>query len=300
MSHRRSVFLVALVGLALSVSTVLAQQPQGQGGRRPGGPGGGGPGGGGPGGGGPLGLLANEQVQKELELLPDQITDFGKLREEMGAKMREQYSGFRDLSDDDRRKKFEEMRPQMEKMQKEMQEKMKAVLLPHQNDRLRELFVQARGVGAVEDADIAAELKLSDDQKKQVADVREKQREKMGALFQNRGEGTNEEERRKQFETLREETAKLTTDILSSEQRDQLEKMKGEKADFDVGQATRGGGPGGRGGPGGQGGPGGGGFRGGRPGGGDRPGGNRPEGNRPGAGDRPTGNNNDGNNNNET
>ena len=284
MSHRRSVFLAAMIGLALSVSTVVAQQPQGQGGqgqggRRPGGFGGG------PGGGGgtisQTSLLANEQVQKELELLPDQIGDFGKLREEMSGKMRERFAGFRDLSEDERRKKGEEMRPEMEKMQKELQDKIKAVLLPHQNERLRELFVQARGARAVEDPEIAAELKISDDQKKQIADVGEKQREKMGALFQNRGEGGgNEEERRKQFDTLREETSKLTLDVLNSEQRDQLEKMKGAKADFDVGQALRGpGGPGGRGGPGG-------GFRGGRPGGGDRPGGDRPQ------GDRPGGNNN--------
>jgi hypothetical protein len=275
MSHRRPVFL-AMLGLALSVSTVLAQQP-GQGGRRPGGPGG--PFGG-PGAGGPLGLLANEQVQKELELLPEQIADFGKLRSEMGTKMQEQFAGinFRDLSEDERRKKGEEMRPVMEKMQKELQDKMKAVLLPHQSERLRELFVQARGIQAVEDPDIAAELKLSDDQKKQIADVREKQREKMGALFQNRGQGGgNDEERRKQFETLREETTKLTSDVLSSEQRDQLEKMKGEKVEFELNQPFRGG-------------PGGGGFR----------GGNRPDGNRPRPGDRPRGDNNGGNNNNDT
>jgi Spy/CpxP family protein refolding chaperone len=233
-----------------------------------------------------MSLLGNEQVQKELELLPDQIADFTKLREESFSKMREQFAGFRDLSEEERRKKGEEMRPQMEKMQKELQDKMKEILLPHQNDRLRELFVQARGTGALDDADIAAELKITDDQKKQIAEVREKQREKFGAMFQNRGEG-NDEDRRKQFETLREESTKLTLDVLSSEQRDQFEKMKGEKADFELNAF-------GRGGPGGPGGPGGG-FRGGRPGGGDRPGGDR--GGRPGGGDRPGGDRPSGNNN---
>jgi hypothetical protein len=278
------VVVLAFFGLAILAGTAGAQQPGQGGGRRPGGFGG--PGGGG-GLGGPLGLLANEQVQKEIELLPEQLADFTKLREEVGTKMREQFAGIRDLSDDERRKKFEEMRPEMEKTQKELAEKMKGILLPHQNDRLRELFVQAAGARALEDDGIAAELKLSDDQRKRITEVREKQREKFGALFQNRGEG-NDEDRRKQFETLREEGTKLTLDVLSSEQRDQFEKMKGEKVDFELNQF------GGRGGPGG-GGPGGG-FRGGRPGQG-RPGegGGRPEGdrsrNRPG-GDRPAGNNN--------
>jgi Spy/CpxP family protein refolding chaperone len=279
MSHRRAVFVSAVFGLAVLVGTAAAQQQGQPGGRRPGSFGGAGNFGG-PGAGGPLSLLANEQVQKELELLPDQVADFTKLRDEMGSKMRERFAGMRELSEEDRRKKFDEMRPEMEKMQKEMQDKMKEVLLPHQNDRLRELFVQARGAGALEDEGIANELKLSDDQKKQIADVRQKQREKMGALFQNRGQ-ENGDQRRSQFESLREESNKLTLDVLSSEQRDQFEKMKGEKADFELNAF---GGFGGRGGPGGPGG----GFRGGRPGGGDRPGGNRP-----GNGDRPNGNNNE-------
>jgi hypothetical protein len=102
-------------------------------------------------------------------------------------------------------------------------------------------------------------LKLSDDQKKQLTELRDGQREKMGELFRNRGEaGGNDEDRRAQFQKMRTEMEEKALTILSSEQRTQFEKMKGEKLEIDMSQLRRG--PGGPGGPGG-------GQRGGRPGG---------------------------------
>lgn len=219
-------------------------------------------------------LLGNEQIQKELELIPDQVADFEKLREEAGTKMRSMFEGVRELSEDERRAKFDELRPKMEEAQKELQGKMKEILLPHQADRLKEIFVQVRGAGALDDAEIAAKLKITDEQKQQMQEVREAQRGKMQELFQNR-EGS-EEDRRAKFQAAMQEVSDKVLAVLSNEQRDQFEKMKGEKLELDLSQLRRGG-PGGPGGPGG--------FRGRGPG-GDRPNGDRPQG-QPPEGDRP-------------
>jgi hypothetical protein len=234
-------------------------------------------------------LLANEQVQKELELIEDQIKDFEKIREEQGTKMREMFSGMRDLPEDERRAKFEEMRGKLEEAQKQLREEMKNVLMPHQQDRLREIFVQVRGVGALDDPEIAAELKITDDQKKKLAETREEAGQKMREMFSGRrGEGEGErrgpdEDMRAKFQQMQTETNDKILAVLDSEQKAKFEQMKGEKFELDRSQMGFGGrGPGG---PGGQGGPGG--FGGRRPG-GDRPGGDRPEGGRP-QNDRPEG-----------
>ena len=112
-------------------------------------------------------LLASEQVQKELELIDEQIKDFEKLREGQAEKMREMFAGMRDLSEDERRAKFEEMRGKLEESQKELSEKMNAILMPHQLDRLKELNIQVRGMGALDDPEVAEELKISEEQKQE-------------------------------------------------------------------------------------------------------------------------------------
>ena len=279
------------------------QPGQGQGGPRPGGPGGpGGPGrggfggrvgfGGGPGGpgggGGELMLLASEQVQKELELIDEQIKDFEKLREEQQEKIREMFSGMRDLAEDERRAKFESMRGKLEEVQKELKEKMNAVLMPHQLDRLKELNIQIRGMGALDDPEVAAELKITEEQKKELSAKREELGQKMREMFSAaRGDGQQRgpsEEMRTKFQQMQTERTEKLLGVLTSEQRAKFEQMKGAKFEFDRSQMFGGRAPGGPGG--GPGGPGGQGFR--RP--GERPeGGNRPEGDQP-AGNRPTNN----------
>lgn len=253
--------------VAGTLDATWAQPPQG--GRRPGGIvlGGFGGGPGGPGGG--LGegmLLSNEQVQKELELTTEQVADLGKLRESQQTQMRESFSGLRDLSEEERRAKFEELRPKLEAAQKESREKLLEILLPHQQERLKQISLQLRGPAAIDDPEVASELKITDEQKEKLASTRETLREKMQALFR---EGAGGEGMREKFQALRKENEEALLGVLTAEQRERLEKLKGEKFELDMSQFGRG-----------PGGPAGGRFGGRRPG-GEQPGGNRPEGDRP-------------------
>lgn len=223
-----------------------AQQPEGQ--RQRGGFGGRGFGGAG-GGMTETMLLGNAEVQKELELIDDQVAKITKLREESQAAMRGQFEGFRDLSEADRTAKMAEMRTKGESAQKELRAKINEVLLPNQRDRLKELSIQAQGSGALSNPETADALKLSDDQKKKIADIREESSTKMREAFSGgRGEGGPSEEARAKLQSLRKETSDKTLAVLSTEQAAQFEKMKGEKSDIDFTALMRG--PG-RGGPGG-------------------------------------------------
>jgi len=207
--------------------------------------------GGGFGGGGfDMMLLGNEKVQKELELVDDQISKITKLREDSQAEMRKNFEGFRDLSEDQRRAKMEELRTKGEASQKELRTKINEVLLPDQRDRLKELAIQAQGTGAINNPEVAEALKITDDQKKQLETIREESGTKMREAFGGgRGQGGPNEEARAKITELRKEISEKTLAVLTTEQKAQLEKMKGEKSEIDFTQMRN---FGGRGGPGGR------------------------------------------------
>ncbi len=131
--------LAVVCVVSVCVTTALAQ-PGGRGGR--GGRGGGMAGGLGGGGGGLTGLLARPEVQKELELVPEQITDLQKLGEGGRDRMREMFSGLQDI--EDREERMTKMRELMEKAQADLEKEISKILLPHQMKRLKQLAFQQR------------------------------------------------------------------------------------------------------------------------------------------------------------
>lgn len=237
---RRVVWCVGVALLMLSSSSAFGQ------GR--GGAGGGGFFGGGFGGGmmgDPLvGLLRIDEVQKHLELLDDQVAELKKLQEGARGEFRRPDGNFQNLSEEERRKRFAEMQAEAERRNKEMRAKVEEILLPHQLDRLKQLSIQRRGVSALRDPEVAASLKLSDEQKKQLDTIAEETRTKMQTAFQGGGGAANfrdlsEEERRKRFEEMREKGAAMakesetqTLAVLTDAQKKEFEAMKGEPFTF--------------------------------------------------------------------
>ncbi|HTN74275.1 MAG TPA: hypothetical protein VL096_03480 [Pirellulaceae bacterium] len=158
-------WFAVLVAVAMSLGMVNLASAQGRG---PGGPGGGGFGG--PGG-GTFGLLQNEDVKKELDLVDDQVSKLNAINEKLREEMRSQFSGFRDLSQEERTAKFEELRGKMEERTKQVQAEIDDVLLPQQRERLAQINFQQqlrRGggdtTGLTSDAVVKA-LNISDEQK---------------------------------------------------------------------------------------------------------------------------------------
>lgn len=290
--------VAGILAITVCVDSVWAQgRPGGQG--APGGRGqrggfGGGPGGGFGGGGfGGRGmdkqsLLGNEIVQKDLKLTDAQKKKIEDKRTAQRESMRTLFSDLRDLSEDERAKRFEELRKRGQDAEKEVL----AILDEGQQERLGEIFVQVRGVSALMSDDISKELEITEPQKEKIREALESGRGGFDReLFASLRDLSAEEREkkmadiRKDMEKRREESEKKAIAQLSDVQKDLWELMQGEKFDVDAFQASmrqnRGGGAGFGGGRPGGGRPGGAG--GGRPGGGDRPG--RPGGD--GNGDRP-------------
>lgn len=239
---------VMATGLALCLASVLmAQQP---GGRGRGGPGGFGGGGFGAfGGGGNAFLLMDENVRKELKVTDDQIQRLQEGQQKLGEEMRSLFQGGQDLSDDERRTRFQEMGRKMQDAQKKLEEQ---VLSATQRERLKQLGVQSRvnrgGVGeALASDELAKDLGLSEADKENIRKAAEQAQQEM----------------RDKIQKLQDEAREKVIASLTPAQQAKLKQLMGEKFEFannfggfggfgGGGAGGRGGfGGGGRGGPGG-------------------------------------------------
>ena len=200
------------------------------------------------------GLLRSEEVQKEIELLDDQKAKLKAMGDELREEMQKQGEKLRDLSQEERGAKFAELRKEYAA---KVTTKLNEVLLPHQMERVKELAVQRLGLMALGDPEVQEKLKITDEQKEKMKAVRESMMTSAREMFGNRESlrDMDEDARRKRMEEMREKFGKLRSevegkalDILTSEQKGALEKMKGKKFEFPEGAGfggRRGPGPGG-------------------------------------------------------
>ena len=253
--------LTLVVGSAVTAEAQRRQRRQGRGGFNfRGGFGGFG------GGGSPLDLLARKDVQKELDLLEDQIKEGEELRSKRQDMIREAFTGGRGQGGGRRERgggggadRFARLRETMEKVTKEINEELDEILLPHQKKRLDQLALQRQLRGASGSAralsrgDLAEKLNISEDQGEKLTETARK----------------IDAETQKQIAQLQIKARNKLLAALKPSQKEKVEEMLGKAFVFDENERSRRGfgGFGGRGG--------------GRRGGGGRP--ERPQ--RPGRGD---------------
>jgi Spy/CpxP family protein refolding chaperone len=168
-------------------------------------------------------LATLDEVQEALELSDEQKTKV----EEINDKFRDD---FRKLLDDG---------PEPEAMRKLSQDasaKLAEVLDDDQEKRLRGISIQVMGAGAVvADPDLAKELNVTEEQKEKLRDA---SMENMRAMRDSFGEMRDlpEDQRRKKGEELRADANKKLLAVLTSDQQEQLEALKGEKVEIDMSQ----------------------------------------------------------------
>ena len=227
----RTTIAVACCSLMLAVAFCSPAQAQGRRGSGRGGPGGGG-------GVSETQLLQVPQVQKELELVDDQIAKLKEL-----ASDRSGFSGLRDLSSEERREK-------MAAAAKERKAKLDAILLPAQQTRLAEISLQVRGASALNDEDIQTKLAITADQKTALSTLRDENRKAMGELFAGGGGGRDASEEvraanREKISKAMAEANEKTLAVLTSDQKADFEKLQGKKIEIDRAALRGPGGPGG-------------------------------------------------------
>ncbi|PHS14001.1 MAG: hypothetical protein COA78_06370 [Blastopirellula sp.] len=165
----RFLFSALVLSLVVVLTSSAMAQRGGQGGGRGGPPGGGrgGPPGGG-GGGDIFGLIFNEQIQKEAEILPDQVSDIREIMDGMRQKMGEIFSGMRDMSQEERESAREGLFEKMREARADIEAEVNAVLMPHQLTRIKQIALQQQlnrgggGGGALTRGPVAEALGLTE------------------------------------------------------------------------------------------------------------------------------------------
>jgi hypothetical protein len=174
-----------------------------------------------------LGWLYMTQIQKELEVLPEQREQIDQLRTEVNGKLSELYKSLNEGDRTEWQKKYYEA---SKELGEETEKKVRQILLPHQINRLKQIALQMKlasaGYGSAyaltTDSDVADELEISEEQK---AELRDKEKELQAEIR------TKTQEFYKQ---LNEEAREKLLSVLTPAQRQKLDRLIGDKFEWQV------------------------------------------------------------------
>jgi hypothetical protein len=192
------------------------------------------------------GLLSMDEVRKELEMTDEQVTKLQEARTKMFETMRS--SGgfnreeFQNLSDEERQKRMETFRADMEKRTSDM---LKEVLLPGQIQRLEQLSLQREGTQALGNQKVINALNITPEQQAELTKIGEGVRAQITEIYQGAGRDATEEQRaqnREKVDAIRKAAEKKAIGVLSDEQKAALGKLMGKPFEFPERQAFGGGG----------------------------------------------------------
>jgi len=127
-------------------------------------------------------MLRMPSVQKELELVPEQIEKLEKIGKEYYDQMRQDWSGLGNLSPEERQKKYQEIREQQQKRAEVVVKKIKEVLLPQQLEQLEDMNFRSRAPYMLRSPQVMEKLQLTEEQKEKLKKAQEDLQEKMRKL----------------------------------------------------------------------------------------------------------------------
>lgn len=163
-------------------------------------------------------LLGQESVQKELKLTDEQIKKAESVREKTMAMMQE----IRQNAQGDR----EQMAKKMLELNQQTDKSVAEFLKPEQVKRLKQITLQQTGVRAVANPEVAAALKVTDEQKQKIQDLQMANATKMRELFQ--GAGGDFAEMRKKMEEFNKTANEQFMGLLTEEQKTKWKELIGE------------------------------------------------------------------------
>ena len=180
--------------------------------------------------------LRIQQVQQELKLDDDQKSEVLEAITELTKGRKDAYAKARKLQGAERTKAF---RGLQKKFAEDGNKKTKEILDPKQLARLKQITLWLSGIRVLQDPKVQKELKLDEDQTKEIAQVQKDANEKRQKEFKKlRGAGKKFDIKKyRELSTkIMAEIEKNTMAVLTKSQRDQLTKMRGKKFEMKRGR----------------------------------------------------------------
>jgi len=170
-------------------------------------------------------LLLVDKVQADLKLTDEQKKKVAGIHEEFITVRREIISTVP--------KESGERGGKIKELKKKTDATLNEALDETQRGRLKQVVLQVNGAAELEDEAVAAQLKITDEQKKKLAEVRKAnnkaRREAMKALEEGVVDG-----RSQKLLELQQEGDKRLLEVLTPEQQKQFAEMQGEKLELDL------------------------------------------------------------------
>jgi Spy/CpxP family protein refolding chaperone len=192
-----------------------------------------------------LGLLRMDVVKEDLKITDAQQAEIDRIAEEARNAPRGEFTFNRDASEEERAQQFAAMREAAAARENEIRTKLAGVLDETQNARLLGIWVQRAGTEALSNEEVAAKLELTDEQKQQLATIREEQRQAFRPRGDRpqpaegdrpapegdrpRGDGENPFAR---FAEQRRQNEEKIMAVLTDEQKAKLDEIKGAAIEF--------------------------------------------------------------------
>lgn len=150
-------------------------------------------------------MLRQEYVQKELDLADEQKQKLQELGKKYYEDIRRDWTGLRDLSAEQRKAKYAEIREENQKRTEALRKEMEKVLSPQQLDALKQINLRSRGPYALQNPRILDQMGVTAQQKEGLRKLREEYQERTRQLQKESFEKCLEvltPEQRKQFEEM--------------------------------------------------------------------------------------------------
>lgn len=129
-------------------------------------------------------LLRMEHVQRELGFSEEQKQKLDQITKQYYEDSRQDWSGLRDLSPEERQKKMADIREKTTKRMEALRKQTEELLLPHQLKQLKEIDFRMRAPAALANPRTLEQLGATEEQKEQLRLLREQTQEKTRQLQQ--------------------------------------------------------------------------------------------------------------------
>jgi hypothetical protein len=199
-------------------------------------------------------VLSNPALQAELKVTGDQKEKLRPLADKQQELQRRGFEMFKEAAGDKERMKelFAENREKQEKFQEELKAELGKVLTADQQARLKQIGRQVAGVRAFADEEVAAALKLTDEQKGKIKGIGDDLAKDMREVFGGGGKGgfgkggfdpDRMAENQKKMEKLNKAALAEVEEVLTDDQKKTWKELVG--APFDTSKLLQAGPPGG-------------------------------------------------------
>jgi serine/threonine protein kinase len=162
-------------------------------------------------------VLMQKTIQEDLKLSEEQEQKIAQASEEMEYKRPGAFEDLRRLSPNEQIRRVEEMAKESAKVVAE-------ILSPEQGKRLRQIALQLQGPLAFENAELAAALRLTTEQRRQIEAIQVESFVPRGGPRHHGDPGRGPRD----FEQSRQDALAKTLEILTAEQKKQWQEMIGE------------------------------------------------------------------------